>query len=131
MAGSVHEHRIQTRWTDFDSLGHLTHAVVFAYFDDARDAALTELVGSFEEWPNVVAHTAADFRREVPRGPRELVVRTRVVGVGRSSVRFAQQLLGADGDVAVESESVIVAFDREARTSRPIDERERALLGGA
>ncbi len=130
MDGQANETRIQARWTDFDALGHLTHSVVFAYLDEARDALLTSLVGDFDAWPTVVARVAADFRRELPRGPRELVVRTRIVEVGRSSVRFAQELLGADGEVAVESESVLVAFDPETRTSRPISEPDRVRLTG-
>jgi acyl-CoA thioester hydrolase len=124
----AHEQRIGTRWTDFDALGHLTHSVVFAYLDEARDALLASLVGDFDAWPTVVAHVSADFRREVVRGPRELTVRTRVAEVGRSSVRFAQELIGADGGVAVESESVLVAFDPETRASRSISEPDRARL---
>lgn len=131
VAGGAHETRIGVRWTDFDALGHLTHSVVFAYLDEARDALLETLVGSFESWPNVVAHVGADFRGEIRRGPRELVVRTRITAVGRSSVRFAQELLAPDGSVAVEAEAVLVAFDPETRASRPIGEGERAaLLGG-
>ena len=126
----MHELRIATRWTDFDALGHLTHSVVFAYLDEARDALLTPLVGDFDAWPTVVARVSADFRREIPRGPRELAVRSRVVEVGRSSVRFAQELLGPDGEVAVESESVLVAFDPETRTSRPIADGDRTRLLG-
>jgi acyl-CoA thioester hydrolase len=126
-----HETRVAARWTDFDALGHLTHSVVFVYLDEARDAALRGLVGDVDTWPSVVARVEADFRREIPRGPRELVVRTRIAEVGRSSVRVAQQLLGADGEVAVEAETVLVAFDPETRTARPIAEAERVRLIGA
>ena len=124
----MHETRIATRWTDFDALGHLTHSVVLVYLDEARDAFVTELVGDFDAWPSVVARIEADFRRELERGARELVVRTRVLEVGRSSVRFAQELLAPDGEVAVESVSVLVAFDPEARASRPIADNDRARL---
>jgi acyl-CoA thioester hydrolase len=117
-----------TRWTDFDALGHLTHSVVFAYLDEARDDLLRRLVGDFDAWPSVVAHVRADFRSELERGPRELVVRTRIVEVGRSSVRFAQELLAADGEAAVEAEAVLVAFDPGTRGSRPIDDCDRARL---
>ncbi|HVS86055.1 MAG TPA: acyl-CoA thioesterase [Gaiellaceae bacterium] len=125
------ETRVATRWTDFDALGHLTHSVVFAFLDEARDALLGELVGDFDAWPSVVARVAADFRREIPRGPRELVVRTTIVEVSRSSVRFAQELLGPDGEVAVEAEAVVVAFDPETRTSRRISDADRARLDAA
>ena len=124
----MHETRIATRWTDFDALGHLTHSVVFAYLDEARDALLTALVGDFDAWPSVVARVEADFRREIRRGAREVVVRSRVTGVGRSSVHVAQELLAADGEVAVDAAAVLVAFDPVMRGSRPIEDAERARL---
>ena len=37
----MHETRLQTRWTDFDTLGHITHAAYPVYFDEARDAFLS------------------------------------------------------------------------------------------
>jgi acyl-CoA thioester hydrolase len=127
----AHETSIATRWTDFDSLGHLTHSVVFAYLDEARDDLLGPLVGAFDAWPNVLVRVEADFRREVARGTRELVVRTRVIAVGRTSIRFAQELLGPDGEVAVAAEAVLVAFDPATRSPRPIEDAERARLLGA
>lgn len=132
MESPVHETRIATRWTDFDALGHLTHAVVVELLDEARDAVLRPLVGDFDAWPSVVAHVSVDFRREVARGPRELVVRSRIVEVGRSSIRFAQEVVAPDGEVAVEAEAVLVAFDPETRAPRTIagDERARLLAPG-
>ncbi len=125
------ETRIAVRWTDFDALGHVTHSVVFSYLDEARDDVLRRLVGDFDDWPNVVAHARADFRLELGRESRELLVRTRVLDVGRSSVRFAQEILAPDGGVAVEAEAVLVSWDPDARRPRPIGADDRArLLGG-
>jgi acyl-CoA thioesterase FadM len=124
----VHEARIATRWTDFDPLGHLTHSIVIDYFDEARDQVLRGLVGGFEAWPYAVAHVEADFRLELGYGPRELVVRTRIVRVGESSVRFRQELLTPEGEIAVEGEVVLVAFDPDGRRTRPIADGDRAKL---
>ena len=120
----VHELRIPTRWNDFDALGHLNHAVYHVYCDEARDAALRATVGDFEAWPNVVVHASIDYRREIVLGTREVVVRTRIVDVGRSSVRFAHDL--ADG--AAEAEAVLVAWDSQTRGSREIAPAERDAL---
>ena len=130
MGDGAHETRVATRWTDFDALGHLTHSVVFAFLDEARDAVLRPLVGDFDAWPTVVARVSAAFRLEIVRGPSELVVRSRIAEVGRSSVRFEQELLDAGGEVAVEAEAVVVAFDPVARTSRPISDEDRGRLSG-
>jgi len=47
MLSRVHETRLQTRWTDFDALGHITHAAYPMYLDEGRDAVLTAKVGPF------------------------------------------------------------------------------------
>jgi hypothetical protein len=73
-------------------------------------------------------HASIDYRKEIPLGTREVVVRTRVVGVGRSSVRFAHDV----GDGAAEASAVLVAWDRQTRRSREItaDERDALLAAG-
>jgi len=122
----VHELRIATRWTDFDALGHLNHAVYHVYCDEARDAALRSTVGDFDAWPNVVAHASIDYRREIALGTRAVVVRTRIAKVGRSSVTFEHDV----GDGAAEATAVLVAWDPQTRRARPITPAERDLLTG-
>jgi YbgC/YbaW family acyl-CoA thioester hydrolase len=124
----VRETRIQTRWTDFDAVGHVTHAAYPVYLDEARDAFLTATVGSFAAWPNVLVHVSIDYRREITPPAREVVVRTRVVGVGRTSVTFEQEVLAPDGEVAASSRSVLVAWDTETRAAREIGAAERTAL---
>lgn len=123
--------RIPTRWPDFDALGHLNHAACVTYLDEARDHALRQTVGDFDTWPNVVAHVRLDFRREVRLGTREVTVRTRIVEVGRTSVRFQQELLGEDGEPSVEAEAVLVAWDPDMRAPRAVTDVERAALVGS
>jgi acyl-CoA thioester hydrolase len=124
----VHELRLQTRWTDFDALGHVTHAAYPVFLDEARDAVLTETVGPFTEFAWVIAHVSLDYKREIVQGTRTVVVRSRIAEVGRTSLTFDQEIVRPDGEVAAACRSVLVAWDREARAARPIDERERALL---
>lgn len=124
------ELRIPLRWTDFDALGHVNHAAYHVLLDEGRDDALRRTVGDIEAWPNVVAHVSVDYRSELALGAREVVVRTTLASVGRSSVRFEQQVLGPGGEVAAEAAAVVVAWDRDARTSRAIAEDERRNLGG-
>ena len=125
---TVTESRIPTRWPDFDALGHLNHAVYQVMLDEGRESALRRTVGGFEAFPNVVVHTSVDYRREIPHGTPEVVVRTEIASVGRSSVRFRQPVLTPDGALAAESEAVITAWDPGTRRSRPITDSERARL---
>jgi acyl-CoA thioester hydrolase len=125
----VRELVIPTRWTDFDALGHLTHAAFPVFLDEARDAYLTATVGSFTDWPCVVAHVSIDYVREVRYPARDVTVRTSVESVGRTSVTFAQEVLGPDGAVVATGKGVVVAFDPISRTARPLRDDERAQLG--
>lgn len=122
------ETRIQTRWPDFDALGHLNHAVYHVYLDEARDEALRNTVGDFDAWPNVVVHASIDYRREVALGVREIIVHTQIAEIGRSSVRFEQTIAMPDGELAAEAEAVLVAWDPETRRSREITQEERQRL---
>ena len=89
---------------------------------------LRRTVGDFSVWPNVVVHASIDYRAEVTVGTRDVVVETEIASVGRSSVRFNQRVVLDDGTVTAEAEAVLVAWDREARTSRAISADERAAL---
>jgi YbgC/YbaW family acyl-CoA thioester hydrolase len=122
------DYRIATRWTDFDALGHLTHAAYPVYLDEARDAYLRATVGSFTEWPNVVVHLTVDFRHEIRYPADAVLVRTSVSEIGRTSITFEQELLH-DGDVAATARAVVVAWDESARAARPIGTEDRARLG--
>jgi acyl-CoA thioester hydrolase len=128
MLSRVHETRLQTRWTDFDALGHITHAAYPVYLDEARDAVLTATVGPFSEFAWVIAHVSIDYKRELVQGTREVVVRSRIAEVGRTSLTFEQDVVGPDGEVAAACTSVLVAWDPDARAARAIEDRERALL---
>jgi acyl-CoA thioesterase FadM len=85
---------------------------------------LRATVGNIETWPNVVVHSTIDYKREIPLGTREVVVRTRIVEVGRSSVRFAQDV----GDGAAEVAAVLVAWDPQTRRAREISQTDRDRL---
>jgi acyl-CoA thioester hydrolase len=130
MLSRVHETRLQTRWTDFDALGHITHAAYPVYLDEARDAVLTATVGPFSEFAWVIAHVSIDYKRELVQGTREVVVRSRIAEVGRTSLTFEQEVVGPDGEVAAACTSVLVAWDPDVRAARAIEDRERALLVG-
>lgn len=124
----MHEHRITTRWTDFDVLGHLTHAAYPVLLDEAREAYLTAAVGPFADWPTVIAHLSIDFRQEITHPAAAVTIRTEVSGVGRTSVTFEQEVVTPAGEVAASARAVVVAWDTVARQKREIAARDRAAL---
>jgi acyl-CoA thioesterase FadM len=57
-----------------------------------------------------------------------VTVRSRIVEVGRTSLTFEQEVLAPGGEVAATCRSVLVAWDRDTRAARSIDDGERARL---
>jgi acyl-CoA thioester hydrolase len=122
------ETRLETRWTDFDTLGHVTHAAYPVYLDEARDRYLQATVGGFGEWPCVVAHVSIDYVREIRYPAPAVLVRTRVVEAGRTSVTFEQEVLVPGGEVVAHARSIVVAFDPDARAARELSDTDRDRL---
>lgn len=114
------------RWNDYDLLGHLNQAVYHELLEQGRVALLAQAGADSRRF--VLARVELDYRREVAYPDRELVVETGVERIGRASVRLAQRVVRGDGEVAAEGVTVIVGWDPRARTSRPLDDSERAAL---
>jgi acyl-CoA thioester hydrolase len=115
------------RWRDGDAYGHVNNAGVLNYLEEARDRLVVSLFGE-RAWDFAIARVAIDYRSELNQDDREVVVRCRVTGFGTSSVRTAEQVLAADGRLAAESESVIVARDPQVGRSRPLTDEEKEIL---
>jgi acyl-CoA thioester hydrolase len=125
----THEKRIEIRWRDLDALRHVNNAVYATYLEEARDEWFVRALGpggSF--WDYVLARVAIDFRRELTQDDDALVVRTRLVRIGTSSLTFREEIVSRAGWVAAEAESVVVARDSDTGRSRPLTDAERSAL---
>ena len=109
--------------------GHLNQAVYHELLEEGR-GALFERLGVLENgFFFVLARVELDHRREVRRQDSPVTVALRVEAVGRSSITVAHDIVLPDGAVAAEGSSVLVAWDRDARRSRPLTDAERTRLG--
>jgi acyl-CoA thioesterase FadM len=68
---------------------------------------------------------AIDFRRELTQDDDALVVKTRLVRIGTSSLTFREEIVSLEGWVAAEAESVVVARDSDTGRSRALTVAER------
>ena len=121
------EVRIPIRWRDVDDYGHVNNAVFLTYLEEARDRLVGSLFGD-RSWDFVIVRVAIDYRSELGQADGEAIVRCRVTGFGRSSVRTAEEVRKTDGSLAAEAESVVVARDPATGRSRPLTEEERLIL---
>jgi acyl-CoA thioester hydrolase len=120
---------IPIRWRDVDNYGHVNNAVYLTYLEEARDRWARETLGPQVDF--VIVRIAIDYRRELSQDDDEVTVSCRGVGYGTSSIRTAEEIVTKAGWVAATSESVIVAHDANARSSRPLTDRERETLDRA
>ena len=120
---------IELRWRDLDFLGHLNQAVYHELLEEGRGALFEQLGALDGGFFFVLARVELDHRQEIRRDHGPVTVALRVEAVGRSSVSVAHEIVRADGAVAADGRSVLVAWDREARRSRPLTDAERSALG--
>ena len=117
---------IPIRWRDVDNYGHVNNAVYLTYLEEARDGWVRETLGPEVDF--VIVRIAIDYRRELSQDDDEVTVSCHGVGYGTSSIRTAEEIVAKAGCIAAASESVIVAHDAGARSSRPLTDAERETL---
>jgi len=117
---------VATRWQDLDGIGHVNHAVVFTYLEEARDAFLRE--HGIERNEYVVGRCSVEFKGEIAPGHDAVTVECGVRGLGRKSIKTGERILDGSGDPVVEAEFGIVLWNPEARIPRAITDAERASL---
>jgi acyl-CoA thioester hydrolase len=117
-----HEHLVQLRWSDPDSLGHVNHARALSLIEDARLAMGDGL-------PNggmILARLEVDYLRQLYyRVGERLCVSSWATRLGTKSLTVRQELV-QDGEVVIRADVVMVMFDFAADTSRVLDDAERA-----
>ena len=116
-----HEHLVQLRWSDPDSLGHVNHARALSLFEDARIAMSDGLPGR----GMILARLEVDYLRQLYyRAGERLVVSSWVTRLGTKSLSVRQELV-QDGQVGIRVDVVLVTFDFATDASRPLDDVER------
>ena len=122
----MHEKHIEIRWRDVDAYLHVNNAVYATYLEEGRDEWLEATLGdNGSPWDYVLARVAIDFRRELRLEDEAVVVSCRLERIGSSSLTLREQIRTRGGELAAESEAVLVARDRESGRARPLNDVER------
>jgi acyl-CoA thioester hydrolase len=125
----VFQKEIEIRWRDLDGYAHVNHAVYVTYLEEARDEWLTSiLAGEMAGWDHFLVHLEIDYRRQLTQGDDVVVASCEAAELGTSSVTTHEELRTKAGDLVAEASAVVVALDPGTERSRPLTERERALL---
>lgn len=106
---------VQVRFRDCDPYGHVNNAVYLTYLENARFA----LWRGQEVRGVILARAEVDFRSQATYGD-QLEVRLRLEGLGRSSFRYAYEIVDVPtGRVVLTARTVQVHFDYDAQ--KPVE----------
>ncbi len=119
---------VETRYRDFDTMGHVNNAVYATYLEQARIDYFRDVVGiPLNEISGVIAHLEIDYRQSITPED-EVTVALRVPELGESSITMEHEIRAGE-DVAATAEVVQVALDPETGepTSIPPELRDRIV----
>jgi acyl-CoA thioester hydrolase len=128
---SVYTKRIEIRWRDMDAFKHVNNSVYLTYLEEGRDEWFLQVLGNgllLNDF--VLARCAVDFRSPLIQDDGDVDVELRCTRVGRSSITTAERVIAvSDGRLAAEAEAVLVHYDWETGTSRPLTDEIATAFG--
>lgn len=115
------------RWRDLDPLGHVNHEVYLTYLEHSRDTWFAmNSDGTLGPADYVVARLEIDYLRELTIDHGAVDGCCRLAKIGRSSLVTEEALVMPDGRLAARARAVLVFWNAETRSSRPMTPEERA-----
>ncbi|MBV6521754.1 MAG: hypothetical protein MNPFHGCM_01898 [Gemmatimonadaceae bacterium] len=119
---------LATRYTDYDTKGHVNNAVYLTYFEMARHALWHEHWGRESDPPFIVAEARVKYVSPAYIG-ESLVVDIAVAEIRTKAWVYRYEIREEGGNrLVAEGATVQVAFDYGARSTLPISADVRALL---
>lgn len=119
---------LHTRYSDYDSKGHVNNAAYLTYFEIARAAAWVDLVGGDADFPFVVAAAAVRYATPARLGePLDVEVDAGEVRTKAWVWRY-RVLERTTGRLVAEGETTQVMYDYAAHASVPIPAALRERL---
>ena len=114
---------LETRWYDEDSLGHLNHGTVVAYFEDVRIRHANDLgfdAYNIDSFPFIIGSMKLDFYKQV-RHPQKVQIGIRVSRLGNKSFDYEYGLfLEGENDCTIKCVTTLVCFDYVAQKTVPV-----------
>lgn len=131
MKPPIYRHTCEVAFGDTDASGWMHFPNVFRYFEEAEHAFLKSRgILVFDRamggWPRV--NVTCDYKRPLVTGDR-IEVRLAVERIGTSSVTWNFEIVNAAGATAASGSVTTVRVNHEGKP-QPLDENERAVLGG-
>lgn len=119
--------KVDVRFRDLDTMGHVNNALYATYLEEARSAYFREVIGeSLPDVDTVLAHLSIDFRAPIELGDA-VSVDLVVPDLGESSIPMEYELR-THGSLAATAETVQVVWNRDEGGSKPVPNRWRERI---
>ncbi|TDU32059.1 acyl-CoA thioester hydrolase [Panacagrimonas perspica] len=117
--------RLDTRWGDVDSMGHINNAKFITYDEQARTDYIEERqTAAGLTGPNfILARICCDFLQQL-RHPSQIDYGMRITRIGRSSMETQGAIFVGDRCHS-RTQGVVVWFDYKTQKTMPIPESVR------
>jgi acyl-CoA thioester hydrolase len=115
---------LPVQWGDQDAFGHINNVVYFRWFESARisyleQSGLDPLLTTHNLGP-ILANVSCNYRRQLLY-PDQVTIGAKITRLGRTSLNMSHAVFSHQQQAVVaEGESIVVTFDYQAQTSRPI-----------
>ena len=124
-----HSMSIQLRWMDADAFRHVNNTMYFQYYDTAKMDYFRKVCHEItDRYAIVTVHLEADFMHQVYTKDEEVVVKSAITRIGRTSFTFCQELVGKDGEVKCVGETIMVLFDTDKEQAVPFTPEWRETI---
>lgn len=128
MISRIHEVKLQLRYRDIDSLGHVNNAVFLSYFEMGRIGLLRMISDRYDidSINFVIAHVEIDFLRTIHLFD-DVILRTKIVRVGNTSFTFDHEIVSENGG-EIYCHGISVAVSMINGKKIPVPQFIRGLL---
>ena len=125
---TVFDIEVAKRFKDLDPYDHVSNATFLDYVMEAR-VRVYRALGMYARGVvgQVVVRQEINYLRPIRFSIEPLQTRTWFSHIGTSSFTMETQLID-EGQLAADAKSVMVCFDKESKTSRPIPPEFRLLI---
>jgi acyl-CoA thioester hydrolase len=121
--------KIQVRYADLDTMGHVNNTVYLSYFENARVHYFNELLGKDWDWSKhgvLVAKNEVNYFKpillnDVPE------IEILLESIGSKSITLAYEVK-VNGEITTTGKSVLVCFDIKNQVSTAVSEDWKTAL---
>lgn len=119
---------LEPRFSETDALGHINNTVLPVWFEDARTPIFELFCPGMDtnNWHLIIAKIDVEFLAELYYG-KTVEIRTYMKKIGNSSMIIGHEAW-QEGILTAKGSAVMVHFDHNSKSSKPISADTRAIL---